>query len=250
MKFNIIHLPKVSSTNDYAVERITNHELVEGDIILTDCQELGKGQGNNGWESECGSNLTFSLILEPKFITPSNQFVITQIISLAICELIETTLGGMSDADVKIKWPNDIYIDKDKVTGILIQNFIVGECISYSIVGIGINVNQKKFMSDAKNPISLIHHIKDEMVLEEVLDKLLFHINQYYENLKKDLNFHELKSNYLKRLYKIGTWSVYRDNLGEFEGKIVDVDEFGRLEIITRSGNTRIYMFKEVEFGR
>ncbi len=248
MKFNIIHIPSVDSTNNYAVQQVVNSESNEGDVIITTNQKKGKGQGANNWESEPGSNLTFSLVLKPKFVTPSNQFVLTQVISLAISDLIIEHLKSVDDGHVKIKWPNDIYINEKKVAGILIQNFIVGNSIDYSIVGIGLNINQREFISDARNPVSLIHHLNRKTDINSLLDELLEKISSRYEVLKMDYDFSKLRKEYLDRLFKMRSWSKYRDDKGDFEGKIVDVDEFGRLEISTRSGNTRIYMFKEVEF--
>ncbi len=248
MKFNIIHIPTVDSTNNYAVKQVAANKVGEGDVIFTRNQHGGKGLGANSWESEPNSNITFSIILRPKFIKPAQQFVLTQVISLAIYDLIVEYLKPNDRSSVKIKWPNDIYIDDKKVAGILIQNFIVGNSIDYTVVGIGMNVNQKEFISNAKNPISLIHYLNNKIDIDDILNKLLEKINGRYELLKYDIDFSSLKKEYLNRLFRIRTWSDFSDVNGIFDGKIMDVDEYGRLEILTRSGNLRVYMFKEVEF--
>ena len=146
MKFNIITLSKVASTNSYAQEQIEAGDLHEGDVIFTLNQESGRGQGVNTWESEAGRNLHLSLILEPNMIHASNQFVLTQMVSLAIVSVINKYVTANSNnPNVKIKWPNNIYVGDKKIAGILFQNYIKGNNIEYSIVGIGINVNQIKF---------------------------------------------------------------------------------------------------------
>ncbi len=248
MIFNIIKVESTDSTNEYAQNLISRKELMEGDVVCTEKQMNGKGQGQNFWESEHSSNLTCSIILEPKFLLPTNQFALTQIVSLAILDVINGYLGINKKDKLKVKWPNDIYIGHQKVAGILFQNFIIGNKIDYSIVGIGVNINQLMFLSDAKNPVSLIHHTKKVIAVSGFLNSLLVAIGKRYELFKKDSDFDGLKSSYMKNLYLSETWSLYADKDGPFEGKIIDIDEFGRLKIITRTGKKKIYMFKEVEF--
>jgi len=248
MKFNIIEIDSVDSTNSYAIELERSNVIHEGDVVLANYQKGGKGQGDNSWESEYGSNLTFSLVLKPAFISPSNQFVLTQIVSLAIAEVVSSKLSNIDSAVVKVKWPNDIYVNEKKISGILFQNFISGNKIEKSIVGIGMNINQNEFVSNAKNPVSLIHHIGVESSRDEILDDLLSRINYRYEELKSDFDFQDLKTEYMENLYRAGEWSNFSDKGGSFTGKIIDIDEYGQLEIITKSGIVRVYSFKEVEF--
>ena len=183
MELNIVNISSVGSTNSYAMELIGDGKLTEGDVYLTNNQINGKGLGDNLWESEPSSNITLSLVLQPKFVEPANQFILTQIVSLAIVDTINSYLiSKNSKAELKIKWPNDIYIDNCKIAGILFQNYIMGNQISYSIAGIGININQLVFTSGAKNPVSLIHHMDNKYLNENFLqatfqDKLL-HLHQ------------------------------------------------------------------------
>jgi len=174
--------------------------------------------------------------------------VLTQIVSLAIADVVSSQLSSIDNTVVKVKWPNDIYVNDKKISGILFQNYISGDKIEKSIIGIGLNVNQEEFVSNAKNPISLIHHLNDISSRDEILEELLDKIGHRYEELKYDFDFHDLKTEYMNKLYRIGEWSKFLDKGGSFTGKIVDIDEYGRLEISTRSGNIRVYSFKEVEF--
>jgi len=249
MKFNIIYLPKVKSTNSYALQQIENNALNHGDVIFTLNQESGKGQGDNIWESEPGSNLLISLVLTPKTIDASEQFVLTQLISLAIIDLLKDYFPNKSlKKELKIKWPNDIYVGDKKIAGILFQNFIKGNKIEYSIVGIGINVNQTKFFSSAPNPISIINKIEKLIDINILLENLLKNIGTIYEKYSNCSNFAKLKSKYINNLYRYNIWSSYSDNEGSFKGRIVDIDEYGRLIVEQENRAKRLYMFKEIKF--
>ena len=249
MKFNIINISSVGSTNSHAMELIGDGKLTEGDIFLTNNQKNGKGQGDNVWESEPNSNITLSIVLQPHFVEPANQFVLTQIVSLAIVDTINSYLISInSKVELRIKWPNDIYIDNCKIAGILFQNYIVGNKISYSIAGIGININQLAFTSGAKNPISLIHHINNPVSLDEFLDRLLNNINNRYELIKINGDFIGLQNEYLGFLYRYKVWAKYSTKKSEFIGKIIDIDVFGRLLVEMQDASKVSYMFKEIEF--
>jgi BirA family biotin operon repressor/biotin-[acetyl-CoA-carboxylase] ligase len=247
MDFNIINLPKVKSTNSYAQKQIEKKALKEGDVIFTLNQEEGKGHGNNIWESEPNSNLLASIILQPVTVEASNQFVLTQIISLAIIDLINEYITNKSQK-VKIKWPNDIYVGDFKIAGILFQNFIKGNKIEHSIIGIGINVNQAKFLSSAPNPISLIHYTNKSTDIYKLLQKLLTNISVYYEKYSINSNYLELKTRYINTLYRYKIWADYGDNNGHFRGQIVDIDQYGRLIVKIESGIEKVYNFKEIRF--
>lgn len=250
MRFNIIKIQELNSTNSYAQQQIENDALQEGDVIFTMCQNDGKGQGKNSWESEPGSNLMISIVLEPNMIYASQQFVLTQLVSLAIIDIIKKhVLGSNNKQEVKIKWPNDIYVGNNKIAGILFQNFIKGNTLEYSIVGVGINVNQKEFFSSAPNPISIIHFVNKLTDVNELLNELLFNVGTNYEKYTFESNFTELKLKYLKNLYKHNIWADYTDSEGIFKGKIIDIDEFGRLIVEQKDGNKKQYMYKEIQFN-
>lgn len=185
-------------------ERVLLNDIDEGYIIQTNFQNSGKGQGKNTWESERGKNLLFSLLLKPYFLPASDQFVLTQIISLSVVDILKKLFENDNKPVIKVKWPNDIYIDNRKVAGILIQNTISGNNIENSIVGIGLNVNQKKFVTDAKNPVSLIHHLGTELSINDLLNQLLYAIAIRYNEVKElqvpDSAIEEVKTDYISYL--------------------------------------------------
>ena len=129
---------ELTSTNDQAFMLLKTINPVEGTVIYADFQKAGRGQKDNKWESEKGKNLLLSIILYPTSIRPEDQFYLSMAVSLGICDFIDSFFPGS-----KIKWPNDIYINDDKIAGILIENSVMGETIESTIAGIGININQK-----------------------------------------------------------------------------------------------------------
>ena len=153
--------------------------------VVAEYQTAGRGCGSNTWESERGKNLTFSVLLHPTEIPADCQFRISEAVSVAICETLERCFRPLSPADsspnlgeqeISIKWPNDIYVGDRKICGILIENQLRGRLISDSIVGIGLNVNQMEFRSDAPNPVSLAqltgHEEDREALLQAFLQRL------------------------------------------------------------------------------
>ena len=245
MRFIIHHIDPVDSTNNFTFELCKKAKVKEGSVYITDEQYAGRGHNQNHWESEKEKNLTLSLVIYPGFIEPSQQFLITQFISLAITDFLKTIVNKN---DVKIKWPNDIYIRDSKVCGILIQNSIVGNKIDYSIVGIGLNVNQKKFYSDAPNPISILNCIDKESDLEKLLNSLLGFIGNRYEQLNIKSELPAIESEYLMNLYRYNKASDFIDDNRVFTGKIVGIGEYGRLIISSGSSIVKQYNFKEIEF--
>ena len=145
MKWKIVHIDETESTNQWLKEHGEDDM-----VVVADYQTAGRGCGTNTWESERGQNLLFSVLLHPKQVVASRQFHISMAVSVAICEAVEQFIG-----DVSIKWPNDIYWRDGKLGGILIEHTLQGSGIKDSIIGVGLNVNQRQFTSDAPNPVSL-----------------------------------------------------------------------------------------------
>ncbi len=245
MNYRIKHFESIDSTNKLALELINNSPPDEGLVVWADEQTEGKGHSNNLWESEKGKNLTFSLVLKPSVIDPAEQFILTQMISLAIRTLITKFVP---DEAVKIKWPNDIYIAYDKVAGILIQNILKGNEIDYSVIGIGLNVNQETFRSDAPNPISLIHYTGASVSVEDVLSKLLIEINTIYSRLGSKNYLEKLNKLYLENLYLYKKQGNFREGKNEFKATLEGIGEYGRLKLRLENGKIQLFDFKEVEF--
>ncbi|MEI6821061.1 MAG: biotin--[acetyl-CoA-carboxylase] ligase [Bacteroidota bacterium] len=238
----IIRMETVSSTNQYASETMKNELFPEGTVIWALNQTQGKGQKGNYWESEKGKNLLLSIILYPDYIKASSQFVLNKIISLGVAEFIQSLTKGVS-----IKWPNDIYVDNKKIAGILIENRIMGDSIQSSIIGIGININQIKFISDAPNPISLFNITNKEYELKECLQSLCNYLNKWYGSLLRN-EFELIDSSYLNLLKNYNIFSKYLYKGIEIEAQIKGVTEYGKLIIETQERLIIECDLKEITF--
>ena len=239
---SVIYLPTCHSTNEIATSLTGKPEIFEGTVIISSIQTAGKGQRGNTWEAEPYKNLTFSLILKPNFLKVNQQFNLNIAISLAVYDLLTNYLGEK----VKIKWPNDIYVESPgfskKICGILIQNTIKKDSLENSIVGIGLNINQQSFAET--KAISLLNISQKEHDLEIIFSQLMEKIEGRYLQLKESPD--NLIREYLKVLYWYKQPHTFKAS-DFFKGMIVGIDEIGRLKIET-GGIIRHFNFKEVEF--
>ena len=137
MKYNVEIFDVLDSTNKYFEEMDTS-SVAEGSVVCAKSQRCGVGQQGNMWESEEGKNLTFSILLKPTFLPISDRYMLTKVVSLAMIDFLNKEIPG---EPISIKWPNDIYVNGKKICGMLIENTLVGEYLDYSIIGIGLNVN-------------------------------------------------------------------------------------------------------------
>lgn len=235
----VIFLPQCHSTNDVATELIKNLTISDGTLIITDYQTKGKGQRGNFWESNLGENLLFSLVIKCNFLNPSQQFILNQITSLAISKTLDKYLEN-----VKVKWPNDVYVGDQKITGILIENSIKYNLLENTIVGIGLNVNQTQFSNSLATSIKQLTDVQYQR--ETILEEFLVIFEKYYFRLKEK-KYDLIKSEYVQKLYRLNELKPYQDVNGFFIGKIVDVDLNGKL-VVENEQVKNHYDFKEVKF--
>ena len=242
-KLHRIHLPETESTNRDA------HTLPIGcgdTLITTDHQSAGRGQRGTTWESETAKNLLFSLLLHPQSLPAAQQFILCELISVALCEVLTRYTP-----DIRIKWPNDIYHRDHKLCGILIEHDLEGQHLSRTIIGVGLNVNQRHFTGDAPNPISLHqvlgHEVDREVLLQEIVD----HFMQLYTlatSPTPTLSRAALHERYTRHLYRHDVPAPYRDAQGPFTATLRTVALDGRLHLEDTQGHLRSYLFKEVEY--
>ena len=236
----LIHINETNSTNNYLQSLCSKQKMEELTVVVADFQTSGRGQRGNSWESDPGKNLLFSTVIFPEFLEARRQFLISQVISLAIKEELDTYT-----TDISIKWPNDIYWKEKKICGMLIENDLMGRNISQSIAGIGININQETFHSSAPNPVSLYQITGNQYDIFEVLRNML-RIQSYYCQLQK--NDTSFVTQYEKSLFRNEGMHRYKDASGEFLARIVCVEPEGRLILEDEKQTKRGYMFKEVEY--
>jgi len=238
----VIRILRTDSTNNYANQQIRDTTLPEGTVFLTYEQTAGRGQVKNHWESEPGKNLTFSIVFYPDFLEIRRQFLISKVVTLGIYKAITKYVDQL-----KIKWPNDIYVEDRKLGGILIENSIMSGILKSSVVGIGMNVNQTVFHSDAPNPVSLQLLTNEHFDCETILLEVLSGINSYYELLRQG-EYEIIDQQYLSVLYRLNEKHKFRTEIEVIEGEIIGVNEIGQLLIRREDGKILDFHFKEVEF--
>ena len=251
-----IHLPEVASTNTWMLDTLAHvQNLPDETVVYTLRQSAGRGQVGNGWESEFDRNIAFSMLLRPEFLPIREQFVLSELCCLGIVEGLESIAGEQGIApealQLSVKWPNDIYAGDLKLVGILIENRLMASTLTHSVLGVGINVNQERWVGNAPNPVSL-RLLGVDTTPEVVLDRVTERISHYYHTLRDNVRegaaaIHQL---YMSRLYRREGFHPYFDpeRQERFEARIIDIDPQGPMRLQLPSGEERSYWFKEVRF--
>lgn len=237
------HFGVVESTSLLLRSETFREEKAPFLLLTADFQTAGRGQGTNHWEAEDKQNLLFSFRFFPKDVLAVDQFVLLQVISLAVAATLQSYVGS----GISIKWPNDIYYKEKKLCGILIEHDLCGGKVLETRCGIGINVNQRQFVSDAPNPISLYQILGKEVDRAAVLRRFLQAFEKYRLLLEKQ-EVALLNDQYRSKLYRRIGYHAYRDAQGPFKARFHDIDYAGRLVLRTPEGCLCYYAHKEVSF--
>jgi len=236
---NSFYIPQTHSTNDLLKTMVREQQLPEGFVVHTGFQTAGKGQAGNSWESAEGENLLFSMVLYPQRIKVEEQFLISQLVSVAIKGILDKYADNIS-----VKWPNDIYWNDRKLGGILIENSLQSGRIKSTVIGIGINVNQQQFVSNAPNPVSLFQITGKQYDIEPLLAEIRDNILNVYNSLNPSL----IRAAYGELLYRKTGFHAYKTEKDFFHEQLVGVHSDGRLELETEAGERKSFYFKEVQF--
>lgn len=240
----IIHLDSVESTNNYTSEMARQSVIHEGLVVYADLQTEGKGQRHNRWSSESKANLLCSIFLTPQFLNASEQFVLTQAISLAVVNVVES----LSDNFTHIKWPNDILVGDQKIAGILVENTLRGNYLGKSIVGIGLNVNQMLFEPEHKaTSLKLLNgkHFPVDHVLKLVCEN----VEKHYLQIKQPNE--RIQNEYSKRLYRNNQWTPFLINQKESTWmRILGVEKNGKLKLESERGEINSFDFHQAKLIR
>lgn len=237
--YKLIHLKTVDSTNLHAADLLSGKKLNEPTVILADFQTEGKGQGSNHWESGPDENLLFSLVIFPLKIKAKEQFYISKIAAISIREMLSEQISH-----VKIKWPNDILVNKLKISGILIENTLKSDLIGTTVIGAGININQNEFSIPAT---SMKNESGKEYNRIDLLNRFLDIFNYWYE-IMLSRDFAEIDLEYYKNLYGFQQWLKFSWGGVEFEAFVEGVEPDGYLVLKAKDGKIFKFGFKEVEF--
>lgn len=236
------YLPICHSTNAYAFDLLSQNDFVEGTTILTDCQTAGRGQQNTTWEAEPHQNITLSVILCPTFLKAQEQFFLNIAVTLAIYDFLSHFVPDVSQ--LKIKWANDLLYNKQKICGVLIQNVLSGEFINRSVVGIGVNINQRKFTYQQAVSLSQLTGLMYDLPF--LVENLLKKLESRYLQLRQK-KFKYLREIYYERMFGYQSWVWLKQKNQIFQAKICGVDEIGRLQVVCAE-QVQSFQYKEVEF--
>ena len=235
----IIRYDSLPSTNTEAARIAAG--LSHGDVLTTFEQTSGRGQRGNFWESSAGENLTFSLFVEPDGLLASEAFRLSMAVAVSIADTLRKHLDT---EEIKVKWANDIYWRDKKIAGVLIENSLRGKWVSHSIVGIGLNVNQKAWTEAVPNPVSMSLVAGKDFDIDAILTDL---VSEMLKLIGSNLYDPLLPERYNKFLWRNTGMHLWREPDGEpFEASVVDVAVTGHLTLLTPGGERLTYAFKEV----
>lgn len=237
--FEVLEYEEAGSTNTVA-EALPLQQLRDKMVVLTWRQTQGRGQAANKWESAPGKNISLTLIFKPEKLEASKQFAVSMAVALGGADFVSLYTQG-----VTVKWPNDIYAGDRKISGILIEHRISGAYIQSSLCGIGININQREFISEAPNPVSLFQLTGKEIPLQRALEELLECIGRQYDRIG---DYKVLEKEFRQRMYRAGGVHDWEDERGRFQASVAGVDEYGQLMLKDTEGRIRTYAFKEVKY--
>lgn len=245
-----MYIDRTNSTNTLMKELLARGEWPEGERWLrTDFQSAGRGQAGNSWESAPGKNLLCSILIDPQQILDKNPFYLNVMVSVAVQRLLGDSFT--------IKWPNDIYWQDKKLAGLLVETALQGGEIKYAIAGIGLNVNQTEWFSDAPNPISLQQITGKQYDLDTLMQQLL---EQVDETLCEDV-WQYYKSHLYRRegfwpfvereVNTEPTMNAQKDEIQctkAFMARIEDILPTGEIVLRDQQNQERIYHFKQIRY--
>lgn len=238
----LVWLPSCPSTNSEAQVLVGQNRASEGCTVITDHQTAGRGQRGNGWEAAPGENLTLSVVLFPAFLVAPAQFALSQAVALALHDWASTLLGA--SPTLKVKWPNDLYFGDQKLGGVLIENTLGGSKIQHSIIGMGLNVNQRQF--GVETATSLAQLTGRQYQLPAVAARLLECLEKRYLQLRAG-QVGALRQAYLRVLYRYREAHLF-EAAGRLEtGRIVGVSEEGRLAVELK-GEVHYFGLQEIRY--
>ena len=236
---DIFSLGETDSTSNQVKQYDTGKEMT---VVTAEHQTAGRGQRGNSWESEEGKNLTFSILIHPQNVVASEQFILSQAISLAIIQGLQSLSPGFH-----IKWPNDIYWNDLKMGGILIENELCGKHIDKCVIGIGMNINQKEFVTNPPNPVSLLQITGNTHSREALLSTWLTRFHELLQQIEAG-DKQPIAAAYHQALYRRTGFHPYRDANGTFWAQIDHVEPWGPIVLKDQEGHLRTYAFKEVKY--
>lgn len=238
-----IYLPTVDSTNRFAQQYISKSRPIEGTVIRADEQSEGRGQLGSKWESTPGLNITISLILRPKFLLARQQFLLSAAMALGVYDFLN--MYPLPEP-LSIKWPNDLYIGNKKIGGMLIENTLRGDYLNWSIIGLGININQTIFDPALPNPTSLALLLNKNTEINNCLFQLYAALERQYLRMQTG-TVESIFEDYTQKLFRLQEKALYKivEENRVVEGIIKGVDNIGRL-LLFYENETKPFELKKI----
>jgi BirA family transcriptional regulator, biotin operon repressor / biotin---[acetyl-CoA-carboxylase] ligase len=236
---SFVELPTVDSTNNFAMEKVHEGLAFHGNVFFAHEQFAGRGQFGKKWNAAPDQNIMMSVVLEPDFLTVSQQFYLSVCVASACVDLINNYIPN----DLFIKWPNDLYWRDRKMGGILIENILQAGKWKFAIAGIGININQAEFPEFLPNPVSLKQITGKTFLTVDLAKELCNKMEDKYQQLLSG-GFDDLLKQYNSYLFrKNEKVRLKKDNI-VFETTIIEVTTDGQLH--TKDAIDRYFNFGEV----
>ena len=258
------YIEETDSTNSLIARILRGEEPQYADLlkekiplVYTTWQTAGRGQTGNGWEAERGKNLLFTYLLREPDIQPAEQFELNILAAMLTHMAIKDWLNDEQKKLLTIKWPNDIYYGDKKIAGILVENSLSGAHIQHSIAGVGININQEKWIGNAPNPISLRQITGRETHIKNVL--MTFEV---YLDMWELYQPEERRKYYMEHLYRregfwpfverevstLPTMNATGEAEGQFMARIETILPTGEIILVDEQGQKRKYHFKQIRY--
>lgn len=238
---NIVVLDSVDSTNNYAMALVQKGKISSGKAVFAMEQTSGKGRRGKEWKSASAANIMISIVSEMQWLAVSRQFELSVAVALSCYDLLSKYIL----AKIFIKWPNDLFVNDSKAGGILIENVLHGTLWQWSIIGIGLNINQEEFEEFNFKATSLKIISGKAYDVLKLAEELRLDVLERIEELKKG-NFSKMLEEYNAHLFAKNKRVRLKKQNVVFETQITGVSSSGQL--ITRDALARTFNFDEVEF--
>ncbi|MBX2972482.1 MAG: biotin--[acetyl-CoA-carboxylase] ligase [Flavobacteriales bacterium] len=238
----VIAFDTLESTNKTAAELLNLSKVQHGAVILARTQTAGLGQRGRTWLSEPGADLTMSVVLEPARLRADEQFVLGKMAALAVADVVRELVPG----EVRIKWPNDVLVDRRKIAGILIANEVVGELVQSSVVGIGINANSSAFPEEMM-ATSILNEAGRTVQVDRLREQVCAALDRYWALWERGDT--KLAEAYSARLWMRGRWADLLLDGEPITARPMDVDRHGRLLVEREGGGVAAYGLDRLRFA-
>lgn len=238
----VIYFDETDSTNNQAKQYAEKGEA-SGTLFVAETQTGGRGRRGRNWISQPESGIWMTLLLRPQ-IRPADASMLTLVSAMAVARAVTESCG---DVACRIKWPNDIVLNKKKVCGILTEMSAETDWVNFVVIGIGINVNIENFADEIKDiATSLYMETGRRVKRSTIVAQFSKYFTAYYNQFLKTCDLSSLVSEYNKMLINAGQQVQISDRADTFAGKALGVDETGALKVLKEDGSVAAIVAGEV----